>query len=373
MSRSIAYLLERRLPGETFIAREMDALHRQGWSVQVYALDALDPRGANGPAAHRAVQTLLRRAGVELLHNPLLAARLLRHLPQARALASRLAASGACHLHAHFAWLPADVAGAAATACGIPWSCSVHAWDIFTRSPAETGRRLRGAAGIAACTEAAVQAALAAGVPAARIHLIRHGLPRLPAEQPAVSPMPDSLLAVGRLVPKKGFDTLVAACRLLTARHVAFTCRIVGDGPERAALKRAIRAAGLGARVCVEPALPPDRVLARIAAATLLVLPSRRLRNDDRDGFANVLTEAMAAGTPVVTTTAGAAGELVVDGRNGRLVPPDDPVALADALAVLLADAPARARLAAAARRTVAEKLDEQTEISKLIAMIGAA
>jgi glycosyltransferase involved in cell wall biosynthesis len=185
--------------------------------------------------------------------------------------------------------------------------------------------------------------------------------------------MPDSLLAVGRLVPKKGFDTLVAACRLLAARHVAFTCRIVGDGPERAALERSIRAAGLGTRVCVEPALPPDRVLARIAAATLLVLPSRRLRNGDRDGFANVLTEAMAAGTPVVTTTAGAAGELIVDGRNGRLVPPDDPAALADALAALLADAPARARLAAAARRTVDEKLDEQTEISKLIAMFGAA
>jgi len=370
MNRSF-YLLERRVPGETFIARELEAVRANGWSVEVLALDGLAARHASGPYAARAVRGLLRRSGAELGHNPLMAARLLRRIPQLKALAGRLAAGDARHLHAHFAWLPADLAGIAAAACGIPWTCSVHAWDVFTRPPGETFRRLRGAAGIAACTLAAVEAVRAAGVSPERIHLIRHGWPRASSPPPAPA-RNGTLLAVGRLTPKKGFDTLVAACGLLKARGREIPCRIVGDGPEHAVLARAIRRAGLTASLMLEPFLPPAHVPARMAAAALLVLPSRRLRNGDRDGFANVLTEAMAAGTPVVTTPAGAAGELIVDGQNGRLVPPDNPAALAAALAELLDDAPARARLAAAAYRTLAQELDECVEIRKLIALFEA-
>jgi glycosyltransferase involved in cell wall biosynthesis len=373
MARSITYLLDRVAPGETFIAREIEALRRLGWTVDVIALDTLDTRRPSGGAANVAAHGLLRRAGAELMRNPVLAARLLRHLPHARALAERLAAGGARQLHAHFAWLPADLAGVAAAACGIPWTCSVHAWDVFTRPPSETNRRLRSAAGIAACTQAGFDALLRAGLPPARIHLIRHGQPLAPAPPPADHTARDNrLLAVGRLVPKKGFDTLVAACRLLSDRGVAYTCHMIGDGPERAALEHAIHRADLATRVCMESAQPHAQVLARIAAATLLVLPSRRLRDGDRDGFANVLAEAMACGTPVVTTAAGAAGELITDGHNGQLVSPDDPCELADTLAMLLSDAAARARLAAAARQTVTYDLNEMTEVGKLIGLFEA-
>lgn len=371
MARTVAYLVEKRVPGETFIAREIDALRRHNLTVDTISLATLNSRHRPASRAARlSTQGLLRRVSTEFIYNPFSAVRLLRHWSQTRALTNHLSVTGTRHLHAHFAWLPADLAGIAATTCGIPWTCSVHAWDIFTRPPTETARRLRSAAGIAACTQAAVQAVLQAGLPVARVHLIRHGLPGgLTVRQPAISSPPANLLAVGRLVPKKGFDTLVEACRLLTSRGIIYTCRIIGDGPERSPLEHAIRRAGLTANISVEPGLPPTEVWAQITAATLLILPSRRLGNGDRDGFANILTEAMALGTPVVTTTAGAAGEIIVNDYNGRLVPPDAPATLADTLAILLADAPARAKLAANARRTVAQTLDEATEIGKLIKM----
>ena len=107
-----------------------------------------------------------------------------------------------------------------------------------------------------------------------------------------------------------------------------------------------------------------------MARATMLVLPSRRLESGDRDGVANVLLEAMAAGVPVVTTTAGCAGEVIVDGVNGLLVPPDDPQALAAAMSRLARDAGLRASLAAAARETIRTRFCDAETICRLSSVL---
>jgi glycosyltransferase involved in cell wall biosynthesis len=103
-------------------------------------------------------------------------------------------------------------------------------------------------------------------------------------------------------------------------------------------------------------------------AADVVCLPCRLLPND-RDGIPNVLVEAMACGTTVVSTAVSAIPELIDDGRNGLLVDPDDPAALAGALARLHADPALAARLAQAGRETVRERFDGDRMAGELAAI----
>ncbi len=148
------------------------------------------------------------------------------------------------------------------------------------------------------------------------------------------------LLWVGRLDPIKGLDVLVEAVRLpgpLGAAHVA----IAGDGPYRGALEQLVVQAGLTDRFHLL-GLRPD-VPGLLKTADAFVFPSRT------EGLPNALLEAMAAGLPVVTTDAPGCSDLVRDADTGLIVPPDDPPALAAALAKLLADQSLRVRLGASA------------------------
>ncbi|MBI2490742.1 MAG: glycosyltransferase family 4 protein, partial [Candidatus Rokubacteria bacterium] len=116
---------------------------------------------------------------------------------------------------------------------------------------------------------------------------------------------------------------------------------LVGDGPARAALEARARALGVGDRVLVTGATPD--VAGHLAAADVLAAPSRN------EGMGRALIEALALGLPVVGAAVGGIPSVLGDGSCGRLVPPDDPAALAAALAEVARDAPLRARLAAAA------------------------
>jgi glycosyltransferase involved in cell wall biosynthesis len=97
------------------------------------------------------------------------------------------------------------------------------------------------------------------------------------------------------------------------------------------------------------------------------------LANGDRDGIPNVLVEAMACALPVVTTPVSGIPELVRDGENGLLVPPDDPDALAAAILRLRGDAALRRRLGEAARATVRERFDGDRLAGELVALFREA
>jgi glycosyltransferase involved in cell wall biosynthesis len=158
-------------------------------------------------------------------------------------------------------------------------------------------------------------------------------------------PGPPQVIVPGRLVPEKGHRTLVAALIELRALGHRPEVLIVGDGPLQAEIAVAVRGAGLTGQVTLRPAVPWHELVLLVRAATLLVLPSVR------EGFPLAPAEAMALGTPVVATAVGGLPELIDDGVSGLLVPPEDPVALARAVARLLNDASLRAGLASAARR----------------------
>jgi glycosyltransferase involved in cell wall biosynthesis len=173
------------------------------------------------------------------------------------------------------------------------------------------------------------------------------------------------VLAVGRLVPKKGFDLLVGAAAALRDHRPDLRVEIVGDGPERDALVRQVAAAGLGDVVDLVGARSHEWTLARMEQARLVVLPARVAPDGDRDSMPVVLKEAMARAVPVVATDAVGIPEMV-DDRVGRLVPPDDAAALAVAMGELLADDRLAADLGRAGRDRVEERFTLAGEVARL-------
>jgi glycosyltransferase involved in cell wall biosynthesis len=161
---------------------------------------------------------------------------------------------------------------------------------------------------------------------------------RLPVQSDApVVPMPADppllLLAAGRLAPEKGFDVLIEAMRIVLDHGLDVQLDIVGSGPERRRL--ALLAAPLGDRVRLIPALPHADLLRRMDDVHALVAPSRR------EGLGMVALEAFTRGRPVIASRVGGLAETVEDGVDGFLVAPEDPIALAAAIARLPLAAPA--------------------------------
>jgi glycosyltransferase involved in cell wall biosynthesis len=181
-----------------------------------------------------------------------------------------------------------------------------------------------------------------------------------------VRPFADRVLCVAGHRPYKGLPYLIEACRLLRAEGLALDCRIVGDGPMRAALEAMNRD---GAVAILGPR--EEAYVARMMAeASLFVLPS--IVDDDgmMEGIPVVLMEAMAAGRAVVSTTTAGIPELVEDGVSGILVPPRDPRALAEAIRSLLAD-PERARaMGERGRAKVRAEFDLRGCASRLVELI---
>jgi len=367
----VLYLLDQIAPSETFIRREIELLRRRNWpiytnhltkghSVLNYALFRC-PEGFRW----RFFRVSFHRISSELFRSPKTALRILWHLPQVADLIRKAVETESLLLHAHFAGITADLTGIAATTLMRPWTCSVHAKDAFTTPKPILFRRLRSARAVIACSQQAADAVAAAGLPAVRIHMIRHGLPL--NDYPFDPIIPEEVIfSAGRFEPKKGFDILIHACKHLADQGVPFTCSIAGSGPLMKALQQKVETFDLEETLRFIGWLSPEEIRSRIMEASVVVLASRRLPDGDQDGIANILVEAMATGTPIVTTTASAAQEVLTDAINCRLVPPDDPEALAEAIRSILAAREVRARLAKAGRQIAETCFDGSATIHQM-------
>ena len=204
-----------------------------------------------------------------------------------------------------------------------------------------------------------------------RCEVIRCGVD--PAAFTATGPSnaePPLLLAVGRLVDYKGFRFLLRACHTLVERGLDFRCRIIGNGPEEAALQRQIDTLGLHGIVELAGVVPHGEMVGEFARAAVFVLPCCEGAGGEMDGIPVAMMEAMARGLPVVSTRLTGIPELVHEGENGLLAEPEDPDGLAGALANLLVDGGLRERLGERARRTVVAEYDLATNTSMLAAML---
>ncbi|HEV8672400.1 MAG TPA: glycosyltransferase family 4 protein, partial [Methylomirabilota bacterium] len=300
-----------------------------------------------------------------------------RRFGQAGVLAAELSVETR-HLHAHFLHTPASVARYAAAMLGGSYSLSGHAKDVWTRPAWELREKLAGARFSVTCT-AAGRAHLQGLAPGTRVELVYHGLDRtLFAPPPCFgSPRdgtdpadPVRLLSVGRFQPKKGFDVLLRALAAAPS-HAVLT--IVGYGPAEARLRALARALGVEARVRWAGQLAQPAVRALYRESDIFVLASRVTPDGDRDGLPNAVAEALSQGLPVVATTVGALPEVIEDGVNGRLVPPEDPPALAAALAGLVGNPETRRRLGTAGLRRLSDGWDLEEGVERLAALLGPA
>jgi glycosyltransferase involved in cell wall biosynthesis len=181
------------------------------------------------------------------------------------------------------------------------------------------------------------------GLDQSRIHVLVNPAP-LPSDVVPEPLPPGTFVFVGRLTEQKALTVALAAL----ARVPAGRLLLVGDGPERSRLEEAAHAEGVADRVQFVGSLSRAVAQRYVAGARASLLSSAW------ENLPHSVVEALAVGTPVVATSVGGVPEVIRDGENGLLVPPNDPDALALAMTRVLEDDTLRERLAAAARPSVA-------------------
>lgn len=278
------------------------------------------------------------------------------------------AARQARHLHAHFATEAADIARVLSRLSGTPFSFVAHAFDGF-QDPRDLRRNLSAAAFCVTVCEYNRRHidAVAPGL-AGKVSLLVVGadLVRFRRRRPYAPGGP--VVAVGRLVPQKGFDDLVVAAGLARDALAGREVVIVGEGPERPRLERLI--AQHDAPVRLVGSLGPADVRDALEGASLSTLPCVIAPDGDRDSMPVVLKEAMALELPVLGTDEVGLPELIGPDR-GRLVPPHDPDRLAAGLLEILRLTPEeRVTMGRAGRAFVAAHCDERVQARALLRRI---
>jgi glycosyltransferase involved in cell wall biosynthesis len=271
--------------------------------------------------------------------------------------------SRATVMHGH--WVVPGGVTAATAARALPLVISLHGSDVYvaeTVAPARAAARFafRRAGFVTACSDDLARRAVALGADPARIETVAYGVDtsrfRPDASHRAATRQSASIgeeiplaFAAGRLVRKKGFEYLIDAL----ASAPGFVLALAGEGTLDGELRDRARAAGVSERVRFLGNQTQDSVAAWLMAADVAVVPSVRDDSGNVDGLPNVVLEALASGTPVITTTAGGIGSVVEDGKTAAVVPERDSSAIAAALLRLTSNAVEALALGKAARALV--------------------
>ena len=244
-------------------------------------------------------------------------------------------------IDAEFFWPDGPAAMELARKLGLPFSvkargADIHHWGARADTGPQVAAAGRAAGGLLAVSAAMRQSMIELGLPGDNIRVHHTGVDferfrpvERAAAKRALGVEGPLIVTAGALIERKGQALAIAALE----RMAGATLILVGDGPDRRRLERQAQAAGLGGRVRFLGARPHDELPALLAAADVSLQPSAS------EGLANVWVEALACGTPVVTTDVGGAREAIAAPEAGRLVPPE-PAALAAAVSALIESAP---------------------------------
>ena len=290
-------------------------------------------------------------------------------------------------IHVHWVLPNGLVAAWVAARRGLPFVVSLHGSDMYLASQSKLFGAaacyvFRRAAAVTACSPELRQAALALGAPEDTLLLPWGADPeqfhpdhRNAETRASYSAGPGDVLivALGRMVHKKGFDRLLAAMPAVLARQPRARLVLGGDGPLRESLARQAAGLGVEGHVTFAGRVPWDCVPELLAAADIFVLPSVRDENGNVDGLPTVLLEAMSSGAAVVASDIGGVGLVVEHGRTGLRVPPGDVEALANAILSLAGD-PQRSRaLGQAARQAVVEHFNWENVARQIAGLLEGA
>jgi len=377
-----------RFPGDThgpFVKHLSEALARRGH--QVWALIPFDPELGEDPDTPLTIEsfryirpdrwhllgysrTLQKDVRLKLwayLQSPLY------FFFAERALTRLVRREGIEMIHAHWILPNGFVAGRVSASTGVPYAATLHGSDVFMaeRNPL-FGRMARyalaGAAHVTSCSGELRDRLLALGGAehADKVLLVPNGTdlvvdPAGPGAGGAgggTVPGPRRVVAVGRMVYKKGFEYLIDAAPQILERFPDVEIVIGGGGEVLPELERRAERLGVSERVRFPGPLSHGQVLDLISSGELFVMPSVRDPAGNVDGLPIVVLEAMAAGKPVVATDVSGMPLAVTDGESGCLVPERDARALADAVTELLAEPDRARRLGEAGRRRVEDDLN---------------
>jgi len=269
-------------------------------------------------------------------------------------------------MHAH--WVIPGGLIAAMAAPHLPLVVSLHGSDVYvaeTVAPARRAARatFRRAGFVTACSGDLGRRAVALGADPQRLETVPYGVD-VERFQPApaaretfarelgIGAGVPLVFSAGRLVRKKGFEYLIDAI----ARVPSAVLALAGDGTLAEELRTRAAHAGVAERVRFLGNLPQDRIAAYLAAADVVVIPSVRDDAGNVDGLPNVVLEALAAGAPLVTTSAGGIGAVAKPGRTAFVVPERDAGAIANAVQRVIDDPESGRRMGATGRALVRDE-----------------
>jgi glycosyltransferase involved in cell wall biosynthesis len=403
----VAYLVARYpAVSQTFVVGEVLGLRRQGFDVHTLAIrrsppeevlseidreafestyTVLPPRPWDLLRAH--VRALVRhpRAYLSTLGLALALGRLdlrallwqLFYFGESMVVWDQCERRGVRHVHVHFPNVAADVAMLVARYGGDAWSYSMtlhgptELSDVRAHRLPEKVRRSEFTICISHYTRSQVMN-FVEREHWTKLPVVHCGIDteRFTPSGDGPSPAaPPTVLAVGRLDPRKGHGLLVEALGRLTAEGTEARVVIVGEGPERATLERLARELGVNDRLSLPGAVGQDEIGSRFHSADVFCMPSLA------EGLPVVLMEAMASGLSVVAPRLMGIPELVEDGVSGTLVTPGRVDELATALASQLGDAEGRRRMGAAGRERVVAEFevgDCSRQVAELMRAVAA-
>lgn len=287
-----------------------------------------------------------------------------RDVYQALALALEIKIKKIGHLHAHFASSATSVARMAAYFTGISYSFTAHAKDIFHESVVaeDLKRKIGQAKTVVTISSFHVQYLQDQfQAPSDKLRLVYNGmdLNRFMYRKPSENSR--TIIAVGRLVEKKGFDVLIDACKELRNRAVDFRCQIIGSGPMDVSLQARIDAADLGSHVQLLGPRPQGELIGLLRKATVMAAPCIVGEDGNQDGLPTVLLEAMALGIPCIATDVTGIPEAIISGVTGIIVEQNNAMELSQALEMILNDEQLQRTISQQARNLIEERFNIET------------
>jgi glycosyltransferase involved in cell wall biosynthesis len=386
---------------ETFIAQELKALQERGHKFDIWSLrhpydDRIHPIHDEITAGCHYLPEYLRDEPVRVLRalarvcrsrrfwrtlrvwfRDFLRDRTLnriRRFGQAAVMAAELPPE-TTFLYAHFLHTPASVTRYAALMRGIGWGFSAHAKDIWTIPDWEKREKIAECKFGVTCTGTGADHLRRLDPGDQKISLVYHGLDlsRFPAP-PDIRPARKqfTILSVGRLVAKKGYGDLLEALSRLP-EDLDWHFLHIGGGELKRGIEARAKRLELDDRIEWRGKLAQDEVIAAMRSSDLFVLPSVIADDGDRDGLPNVLMEAASQKLPILTTDVSAIPEFITGGVHGTLVPPGQPMALAEAIAKLANDPEGRAAMAEAAYARLTAKFGMENGIETVDARLRDA
>jgi glycosyltransferase involved in cell wall biosynthesis len=292
------------------------------------------------------------------------------HFCQAVYMATEVERRNIKHLHVHFALNATTIALIISRLSNVTFSFTAHANDIFV-NPILLPEKIKEAQfiiGISEYNKRFLHDVVPGQETLDKIHLVRYGVDVqhfAPPERCPGNNLP-TILAIARLVEKKGYPFLIKACKILVDQGYDFQCLIVGGGPQEGLLKEMIEANGLTKYISLVGIVFQEHLRDYFNQADMFVLPCIVAGDQDRDGIPNTLIEAMAMEIPVVSTYVSGIPELIEDNKSGLLVSPQDEISLAKAIATLLEDKELRERMGKAGRTKVIEEFEIEKNTCRL-------